>query len=161
MYSVYHNNWNRKNTETQQQQQQQKHTSTHKNLIICLLNPLSLCIRKYMYSVQKLWCKMKRQYGQILWANAHSYTDYTQFLFCIVCCTWRERKPQEKNGHTNSWSQEPYKRRDYHLSQRVWPFRAEWFLGVNFQSHYTQPLRILILTWSLINYCLLCWQGNH
>ena len=41
-------------------------------------------------------------------------------LIHLVCRAWCKRKLQEKNGHVNSWGWLPCKRRDYHLSHRVW-----------------------------------------
>ena len=43
---------------------------------------------------------------------------------------------EKKNGPTKSWRRGSGERRDYHLSQGVWPFMAKWLFLILTSSYY-------------------------
>ena len=69
-------------------------------------------------------------------------------------------KIARKKWRVKSWEWEACEMRDYWLSQRVWPFTAEWFFGVNFlivmSCHYRRPGR-----WSLWHVAIRRKQSKH
>ena len=88
------------------------------------------------------------------------HLDYKWSLFRSVRHAWRERKPREKNGHAKSWRRGARERRDYCLSQRVWPFMAEWFFGVGFLILTSSYYRLLSITLGDLNKIALLYSSS-